>query len=178
MRRCHLVSAIVMLASALAEPAAAQTVSIYNTSGPRVSARVGYGDPGFDWDTSVDSPLLAEHLRFRGGLGRGLWDSEFDGYRGPVTRLAASAIYYISSPPELRPYIGLGLSRLIPRGADLKAQTANRLILGMEGSGERWTVGVELEFDLPRNGRTDVGGVAREQLYPAGRIGLAIRRAF
>jgi hypothetical protein len=47
----------------------------------------------------------------------------------------------------------------------------------MEGSGERWTVGVELEFDLPRNRRIDPS-VAREQLDPTGRIGLAIRRAF
>jgi|RhiMethySRZTD1v2_1073278.scaffolds.fasta_scaffold01576_4 hypothetical protein len=178
MRRGHLVTAILILAGVLVEPCAAQTMSIYNTRGPRVSARVGYGDPGFDWDTSIDSPLIADRLRFRGGLGQGLWDSEFDGYRGTVTRVAASAIYFIASPPELRPYIGLGLARLIPRGSDVVTQTGNRLILGMEGSGERWTVGVELEIDLPRYRTIDAGSVAREQLYPTGRIGLAIRRAF
>jgi hypothetical protein len=178
MRRRHLVPALLILAGTFAETSAAQTISIYNTNGPRVSARVGYGDPGFDWDTSIDSPLIAGRLRFRAGLGQGLWDSEFDGFRGSVTRLAASAIYYVTSPPELRPYIGLGLSRLIPRGADLEAQTGRRLILGMEGSGERWTIGVELEFDLPRNTRSDALSVASEPLYPVGRIGLAIRRSF
>jgi hypothetical protein len=178
MRRRHLVTALVILAGILAKPSAAQTISIYNSSGPRVSARVGYGGPGFDWDASVDSPLIAERIRFRGGLGQGLWDSDFDGYRGSVTRLAASVIYFVSSPPELRPYIGLGVSRLIPRGADLGAQTGQRLILGMEGSGERWTVGLELELDLPRNNRFDDPSVAREQLFPVGRIGLAIRRSF
>jgi hypothetical protein len=46
----------------------------------------------------------------------------------------------------------------------------------MEGSGKRWTVGVELEIELLRYPGIDEAGDG--ELYPTARIGLAIRRKF
>jgi hypothetical protein len=162
---------------ALPSPASAQIITMYDDSGPRASMRVGYGGHGLDWETSIDSPLWAGRIRVRGGLGQGRWDSEFDDYRDPtVTRLAASALYFFAVPSEVKPYVGLGLSRYVPRRSDVRAQTGKRVIAGMEGSGERWTVGAEVEIDLPDfPGPSEVAG---GQLYPVGRIGLAIRRKF
>ncbi len=178
MRPIPLVTAVaVILFCTIALPSAAQTITMYDDSGPRASMRVGYGGHGLDWETSIDSPLLAERIRVRGGLGQGRWDSEFDDYRDPtVTRFAASAIYFLASPSEIRPYVGLGLSRYVPRRAELRAQTGKRVIAGMEGSGERWTVGAEVEIDLPDF--PGPGEATGGQLYPAGRIGIAIRRRF
>jgi hypothetical protein len=178
MRRIRVLTAIVTLTSA---SAGAQTITTYDNSGARASLRIGYGGHGIDWDTSVDSPLLADLVRFRGSVGQGRWASEFDSSPDPtVTRLAASAIVFI--PPrypqdDLRPYVGVGLSAYLPRGVGVNTRTGTRLIAGLEGSGERWTVGLEVELDLPRLNNVDRPAIG-DDLFLAGRIGIAVRRRF
>jgi hypothetical protein len=180
MRSIRILTAIVTVISATAVSAGAQTITLIDNTSARASLRVGYGGHGPDWDASIDSPLFANVVRVRAGVGQDRWDSEFDSYPDPtVTRLGASAIVFIPSNPnyDVRPYVGLGLARYIPRGAGWNAQTGKRLIGGMEGSGERWTVGVEVEIELPRPNAVDDPSVNRE-LLPTGRIGIAIRRRF
>jgi opacity protein-like surface antigen len=178
MRRIRVLAGTLIVICATAVSAGAQTMTIIDNSSARASLRLGYGGHGPDWDASIDSPLFADLVRFRAGVGRDRWDSEFDSYPDPtVTRFAASAIIFIRSPSDLRPYVGLGLSRYVPRGGDWNAQTGKRLIAGMEGSGERWTVGVEVEIELPRDSGLDRPAVGNE-LLPTGRIGLAVRRRF
>lgn len=178
MRRIRIVIAIITLACATAAPSAAQTITVYDDSDPRASVRIGSGGNGFDWEASIDSPVLANFIRVRAGVGQGRWDSAFDSYRDPtVTRLAASALVFLPSRPEIKPYVGLGIARYLPRGGGLTAQTGQHLIAGMEGSGERWTIGVELEFDFPSKKAFD-RPLVEDELFPTGRIGLAIRRAF
>jgi hypothetical protein len=180
MRRIHILIAIVTLTAATAASAVAQTITSYDDRGARTGLRVGYGGHGLDWDASIESPLLADVVRVRGSVGQGLWSSEFDSAPDPrVTRLAASALVFFRprhAQDDLRPYVGIGRGAYIPRGADSKARTGTRLIAGLEGSGERWTVGVEIEIDLPRphHVRPSVGG----DLFPDGRIGMALRRRF
>jgi hypothetical protein len=178
MRLIRVVTAIVTLISATAATSAAQTITIDDNRAPRVGVTIAYTGHSPDFEASVDSPLLGDLVRFRAGVGRGRWDSEFDSYANPiVTRMAASAIVFIRQPHLVKPYLGLGVARYIPRAVDLQAQTGMRLIAGMEGSGERWTIGVEVEIDLPRYGGSD-RAVVQEQLYPTGRIGFAVRRKF
>ena len=170
--------ASVTIICATASTSAAQTLTLVDDRGPRASVRIGYAGDGPDLETSVDSPLLGDILRLRGAVGFGRWDSEFDSDRNPtVTRVAASAITFIRQPTDLKPYIGVGLARLIPDNAGFKAQTSTHLIAGMEGSGDQWTVGVEVEVDLPHQHPFD-RPLAGNELYLAGRIGISIRRSF
>lgn len=179
MQRIHLLTGIVLLLWATAGRAEAQTITLIDNNGPRASLRVGYGGHGIDWESSIDSPLLADVVRLRGGLGWGRWDSDFDSYENPiVTRLAGSALVFIRTRNDLKPYLGLGVSAYFPWGMDIKNQTGTRLILGAEASGDRWTVGVEVELDVPRDRRSVDGPRAGTPLYLVGRIGLAVRRHF
>ena len=178
MRSIRILTAIITVIWATAVSAGAQTITLIDNTSARASLRVGYGGHGPDWDASIDSPLFANAVRFRAGVGQDRWDSEFDSYPDPtVTRLGASAIIFIPSQYDLRPYVGLGLARYLPRGLDWNAQTGKRLIGGMEGSGERWTVGLEVEIELPRPNAAD-GPLVDNELLPTGRIGIAIRRRF
>lgn len=178
MRRIRVLTLTGILIAGSAAGAGAQIITSYDNSGARASAKVGYGGHGLDWDASVDSPLMADFLRVRGSLGRGKWRSEFDSYDDPiVTRLAASAIVFIRSPRDLKPYVGVGVAAYVPRGIDWNTRRGGRLILGMEGSGERWTIGLEVELDLPNESPNARRGID-DDLYMAGRIGLALRRRF
>ena len=174
MRVAHLLL-VITLTGAAAAPVAAQTITLSDPGAARVGLKAGYGGHGLDWDASVDSPLLGDVLRFRGSVGQGLWHSEFDSSPDPaVTRLAASALWFIRVPHIVKPYVGLGAAAYLPGTGNFSAQRGARLTLGMEGSGERWTVGVEVELDLT-DGRNRP---FVDALYPTGRIGLALRRAF
>ena len=51
-----------------------------------------------------------------------------------------------------------------------------RVIAGMEGSGDRWTVGLEVELDLTSGKPLD--RLPGKDLLPTGRVGIAIRRHF
>jgi hypothetical protein len=179
MRRIHVLTAIVALTCATAADAGAQTITLFDERAPRASLKIGTGGHGLDWEASVDSPLLADLVRVRGGVGQGYWDSEFDSYADPVvTRLAASALVFIRTRHALKPYAGLGFSAYVPRGIDLDTQTGTRLIAGMEGSGERWTVGLEVEIDAPHLRDRERPSVNTSNLFFTGRIGLAVRRSF
>jgi hypothetical protein len=58
----------------------------------------------------------------------------------------------------------------------MRHQRGTRLILGLEGSGERWDVGPEVELELP-TARESIPYVGNN-LLPTARIGVAIRRRF
>jgi hypothetical protein len=175
MRRIHVLTAIVAMTCATAANAGAQTLTLSDDRAPRASLKIGTGGHGLDWEASIDSPLLADLVRVRGGVGQGYWDSAFDSYADPiVTRLAASAIVFIRSRHDLRPYVGLGYSAYVYS----TLHTGTRLIAGMEGSGEGWTVGLEVEIDVPRSGGRARPSVDNSNLFPTGRIGLALRRRF
>ena len=175
MRRMHVLTAIVALTCATAANARAQTITLLDDRGPRASLKVGYAGHGIDWETSVDSPLLADLVRFRGGVGWGRWDSEFDSYPNPlVTRFGASALIFIPARHDLKPYVGLGISAYLHSNPS----TGTRLIAGMEGSGDRWTVGLEVEIDVPHSKGRERPSVEPTHLFLTGRIGLAIRRSF
>jgi hypothetical protein len=178
MRRIQVLTATVGLIWIMVASAGAQTITSYDNRGARASLKVGYGGHGIDVEPSIESPLMADLLRVRGGVGWGRWDSEFDSYDNPtITRLAASGLVYIPTRNTLKPYVGLGFSAYVPRGTDMRTQTGARLILGAEGSGDGWTVGGEVEIDVPRTARLDrpPGG---NYLFPMARVGLAIRRHF
>jgi hypothetical protein len=65
----------------------------------------------------------------------------------------------------------------VPRGADFTTQTGRRVIAGMEGWVDRWTIGVEVELDVPRAKDLQRTSVDTDLMF-AGRIGIAIRRGF
>ena len=175
MRHIHVLTAIVVLACATAANPGAQTITLSDDRAPRASLKIGTGGHGLDWEASIDSPLLADLVRVRGGVGQGYWNSAFDSYADPiVTRLAASAIVFIRSRRDLRPYVGLGYSAY----AYSTLHTGTRLIAGMEGSGEGWTLGLELEIDAPHTNGRARPSANNSHLFPTGRIGLAVRRRF
>ena len=179
MRIVRALTATTILTVATAATAPAQTITLIDDSGPRASIKVGYGGHGLDWETSIDSRAFADRLRFRAGLGQGRWSTEYDSYEDPtVTRLAASALAFIRTRNDLKPYVGLGFSAYVPRGVDIPRQTGARFILGAEGSGDGWTVGGEVELDLPHD-RPSVDRLpVSRRLFFTGRIGIAVRRHF
>jgi hypothetical protein len=180
MRWTRVLTALFMLA--VGATSQAQTISIDAPSAARAGLRVGYGGHGVDWETSIDSPLLAGIGRFRADVGFGRWVGLGEvpppaGSSPRVTRLAGTAILFIPSreSPELRGYIGLGVSAYKPYGVRLNRYTGTRVVLGMETSGDRWDVGPEIELDLPKATVDDLAGTT---LVPAFRIGIAIRHRF
>ena len=89
MRRIRVLAGTLTLLCAAAVSAEAQTITLVDNSSARGSLRLGYGGHGPDWDASIDSPLFANLVRFRAGMGIGKWDSEFDSHPDPtVTRSA------------------------------------------------------------------------------------------
>jgi hypothetical protein len=178
MQMMRTLAAALVLVGAMAADAGAQTISIDSPGAARASLRFGYGGHGLDWEPSVDSPLLVDLFRVRAAVGWGRWSSEFDSYDDPtVTRVGGSALLFFPTRNDVKPYIGLGIAAFVPRGVDLDRQIGARLIAGMEGTADRWTVGAEVEIDIPRPNRLDERSW-REELYFTGRIGLAIRRRF
>jgi hypothetical protein len=71
--------------------------------------------------------------------------------------------------------VRVGVGAFVPHGDDFAALMGKRLILGMEHSGYRWTVGPEIEIDLSPRGRDRFG---RRNLVPTMRMGIALRRNF
>jgi hypothetical protein len=94
-----------------------------------------------------------------------------------VTRVAAAALFYFAPrhQPEFPAYVGMGVGAFIPHGDGFPTRMGARVIAGMEGSGDRWTVGLEVELDLT-SGKLD--RFSRKDLLPTGRVGIAIRRRF
>ena len=74
MRWTRVLAALFMLIG-IAAQTSAQTMTIDDIDAARVGVRVGFGGHGIDWQTSIDSPLLAGLGRFRADLGLGRWVS-------------------------------------------------------------------------------------------------------
>jgi hypothetical protein len=178
MRRMLVLTLTISLIATTAAIFAAQTITVYDNSGARAGLKVGYGGHGIDWETSIDSRSFADFVRFRGFLGHGQWVDWDSAVVGRITRAGAAVILMRPriGPEDVRGYVGLGISAYLPHRVDLSTQSGLRLIIGMEGSGERWTVGPEIELDLPKS--KDTAGFQRTELLPTGRIGIAIRRRF
>jgi hypothetical protein len=71
----------------------------------------------------------------------------------------------------------MGFSAYLPRHVDMDAQRGIRFIVGIEGSGDRWVVGPEVEIDVARPSDADRPFIDDNLLF-AGRIGIAVRRRF
>ena len=76
-------------------------------------------------------------------------------------------------------YVGLGVAAHSPRGVDLRRQVGRRVTWGIEGvMGDRWTMGVEIEADLPNSNVDATFPSAGYDLIPTVRMGIALRRLF
>ena len=166
--------AIVILFITPAAPASAQTIALADYDAARAGLRVGHGGRGLDLQASVDSPRFLSLVRFRADIGHGHWlGINSNGDEPRVTRAAASALFYFapSYRPEFPAYVGVGIGAYVPHGDGFPTRIGTRLIAGMEGSGNRWTVGLEGELDFTHGDR-------RKDLLPTMRVGIAIRRHF
>jgi len=179
MNRSLAAIAIVILFVVPVAPASAQTsVVLPNYDAARAGFRVGYGGHGVDLQASVDSPRFASLVRFRADVGHGDWVGiNNEEFAPPVTRVAASALFYFShrNQPEFPAYVGVGIGAFVPHDDGFRTRVGTRLTLGMELTVDRWTVGPELELDLTP-GKLDQ--FRRTDLVPTGRVGIAIRRGF
>ena len=165
----------------IASAASAQILTIEDYDGSRASVRIGYGSQTLDLEVSVDTPVIVGLLRVRGSVGYGRWATPWtaDGAADPlVTRLAATLIASVPADAHrhVRRYVGLGVSAFLPQGS-MDPQRGVRLIAGIEGSSDRWTVGPEVELTLPGHGNRIRGAPAPVALAPMFRFGIAIRRA-
>jgi hypothetical protein len=180
MHRILAALAIFVLSVAPAAPADAQTIiSLINYDAARAGLRLGYGGRGLDLQGSVDSRRFANLVRFRADVGHGNWlGINSNGNEPRVTRAAASALFYFAPAhqPDFPAYVGVGVGAFVPHADDFPTRMGARLILGMEGYADRWTVGVELEFDFTSGKPLD--GFPNKDLLPTARVGIAIRRRF
>ena len=183
MHRSLAAIAIVILFITPASSARAQTITLRDYDTPRAGLRVGYGGHGLDFQASLDSPRFASLVRFRADVGHGQWlGINSEGNEPRVTRVAASALFYFSPSHHGRPgrpdfpaYVGVGIGAFVPHGDGFPTRKGGRLTLGMEGSGDQWTVGLEGELDFI-SGTLDQ--FSRKDLQPTARVGIAIRRHF
>jgi hypothetical protein len=180
MRRILVPALTISLIATTAAISAAQTITVFDNSGARAGLKVGHGGHGIDWETSIDSRSFVDFVRVRGFLGHGQWVDWDSADAGRVTRAGAAVI--LMRPrlglEDVRGYVGLGIAAYLPHRVDSRTHSGVRLILGLEGSGERWTVGPEIELDVPNMGKDAAGLERRNDLLPTGRIGIAIRRRF
>ena len=156
-----------------------QTITVYDEGGPRVGAALGYGGHGADLEASIDSPELWNSVRLRALIGVGRWVGFGELPGDPqVTRIGISVIRMGRRDVRysVRPYGGFGFSGYFRDGAGL--QSGVHLVLGMEGSGERWTIGPEVGLELPVVRRAAVFVEPHDHLDPTARIGIALRRRF
>jgi hypothetical protein len=72
-------------------------------------------------------------------------------------------------------YLGIGIAAYSPLGVEMSRQTGKRAIWGIEGAGDGWTLGAEVEADLPDSRDNRLAGY---DLIPTVRIGFAVRRHF
>jgi len=178
MRTIHMAAALgftVLIAS----QSSAQTITVYDEGGPRAGATLGYGGHGPDLEASIDSPELWNSVRVRALLGVGRWVGLGEIPGAPeVTRIGLSVIKIgrqdIRYP--IRPYGGFGFSAYFRDGASV--QGGLHVVVGMEGSGERWTIGPEVGLELPVVRQYSPFLEPRAHLDPTVRIGVALRRRF
>jgi hypothetical protein len=182
MRLIRVLTAFVIV-TGCAAASSAQTITLEDSSAARAGVRIGYGGRGPDLAASVDSPRFADLVRFRADVGVGRWTDWFESYPPAgddpsVTRMAAAVLVFIRRPdlPNMRAYGGIGVSAYMPNGVDMPRQRGARLIFGIEGSGEHWDVGPEVEIELP-SFHESIPYIGNN-LLPTARIGVAIRRRF
>jgi len=181
MRWTPLVAALLVLIGGT--PSWAQTITIDDLNAARAGVRIGYGGRGIDWQTAIDSPLVAGIGRVRADIGFGHWVGVVGEIPPPagsspwVTRLGGTAILFLphADTPHIRTYIGLGVAAFLPHASGMSPQRGVRMIAGLESSGDRWDVGPEIEVDSPAAGGEYRAGM---NLIPAFRVGVAIRRRF
>jgi hypothetical protein len=91
--------------------------------------------------------------------------------------VAGSAILFIPSRdlPNVRAYVGIGISSYLSHEPRLASQRGKRVIFGLEMSGERWDGGPEVEYDLPNLSDSVQTGA---ELIPTVRVGIFMRRRF
>ena len=171
-------------------PAAAQDVTeitVSDPDAPRATLYAGYGGHGVDWEMAGDSRAFGSLLRFRGFVGQGRWVGVVDarppaGLDPTVTR--AGVIMMLGERPGygrgLKAYGGLGIAAFIPRGVEMKTQLGTRIVLGFEAIADGWSLGPELQLDVPRpksfpDSRYFDDGMT---LMPTFRIGIALRKQF
>ena len=169
---------LIAILALAASPAAAQTITLEDTTNARAGVRVGYPGKGVDWDLSIDSPRFMDAIRFRADIGHGHWSGiNSNGDEPHVTRVAGAALLFIRPPDDPRTpllgYVGIGFAAFVPHRAGMPTQKGRRILLGMEGSVNRWDFGPEIEIDLanPAYGQLD-------PLNPDIRFGIAFRRRF
>jgi hypothetical protein len=181
-----------------AMPAAAQAVMEITVTDPnaaRATIYGGYGGHGVDWEMAADSQAFAASLvRIRGFVGQGRWVGTVDthppaGLDPTVTR--AGVLAMVSERPDFRrtfnAYVGLGFAAYIPRGVAMKTQFGAHVVLGLEAIGDGWSIGPELQFDVPHpkpvpgivaSGLSGADLYDGNKLMPTVRIGVAIRKQF
>ena len=177
--RSNLIAAALGLTVLIASRSSAQTITVYDEGGPRAGATLGYAGHGPDLEASIDSPELWTSVRVRMLVGVGRWVGLGENPGDPeVTRIGLSVIKIgrkdIRYP--IRPYGGMGVSAYFRDGASV--QGGLHLVVGMEGSGERWTIGPEVGLELPVVRRYSPFFEPRAHLDPTVRIGVALRRRF
>jgi hypothetical protein len=181
-----------------AGPAVAQELtelSISDSDAARATLFGGYGGHGVDWEMAADSRALGGVLRVRAFVGQGRWVGGIDtqppaGLDPTVTRTGVLVMLseradYSSS---LKAYGGLGFAVYLPRRADMNAHFGTRITLGLEAQGDGWSIGPELQIDVPRPRFFSNGGPVKDvvdslsppgkHLMPTGRIGIAVRKRF
>lgn len=182
MSRIDVLTRIVVLIVATAVPATAQIMTI-DADAARAAFRIGFGGRGLDVEGSIDSPLLLGIFRLRGSVGEGRWVGLGElpppaGASPRVLRAGASALVFIPKgplAPGISTYFGLGVGAYAPLGVEMERQFGKRVIWGIEGTGDQWTIGAEVEADLPNTHDYRSAGY---DLIPAVRIGIAFRRHF
>ena len=181
-----------------AVPALAQDVTeitVSDPDAPRATIYGGYGGHGVDWETAADSRAFGGVLRLRGFVGQGRWVGAIDtqppaGLDPTVTR--TGVLVMLSERPDyttaLKAYGGLGFAAYIPRRQDMNVHFGTRIILGLEALADGWSIGPEIQVDVPRPRFFSNGGPVRDvvdslspagkHLMPTGRIGIAVRKRF
>jgi hypothetical protein len=184
MRRTYMPLAVIAALLAAVTPSPAQTISVYDTNGPRLGGSVSYGGHGVDWEMSLDSRAFWNRVHFRALVGQGRWVEGVAtlppaGNDPTVTRAGFAVIRTgpFDAYAPVRVYGGAGLSALIPRGVPMDTVVGVHALIGIEAVGDRWSFGPEVQIDLPARTHNlyslDRPG---SYLYPTARIGVFARR--
>ena len=184
MRRTYMPVTVIAALLAAVTPSAAQTITVYDTNGPRLGGSVSYGGHGVDWEMSLDSRLLWNRVYFRALVGQGRWVGEEAtlppaGTDPTVTRAGFAVIKTgpFDAYAPIRVYGGGGLSALIPRGVRMDTVVGLHALIGIEAVGDRWSFGPEVQIDLPTRtyNRYSLDRPG-SYLFPTARIGIFARR--
>ena len=189
MRSIRIVIVFAVLTHVLATPAPAQTLPAYPADGARAGLKGWYRDGRVDWEASMDSFLVLNSLRLRGSIGNGRWEGInaeplAGGHFPSVTSLAASLIvtrgyddpFTGRTDEHFRWFAGAGIAAYIPHAPGMFTQRGLRILAGMEFLGRQWSVGPEVDADLPNLSEQD--RFVTVDLHPTIHGGITIRRVF